>query len=84
MKMPGKFHTMLQFQTTLTTAEFASSLTANIYLLLAIYVLYDLTSKRPSIFFLVNLEQVFHEIFFGRKYLFHCFVVKVYYTFLQE
>ena len=27
---------------------------------------------------------MFHEIFFGRKYLFHLFVVVVYYTFLQE
>ena len=42
----------------------------------------DLTSKRPS-FFLVDLEQVFYEIFFGRKSLFHIFVIKVYYTFLQ-
>ena len=43
----------------------------------------DLTSKRPS-FFIVDLEQVFYEIFFGRQSLFHFFVMKVYYTFLQE
>ena len=43
----------------------------------------DLTSKRPS-FFLVDLEQVFYEICFGRKSLFHFFVMKIYYTFLQE
>ena len=46
-------------------------------------ILSDLTSKRPS-FFLVDLKQVFYEIFFGRKSLFHFFVIKVYYTFLQE
>ena len=39
--------------------------------------------KTPE-FFLVDLEQVFYEIFFGRKSLFHFFVMKVYYTFLQE
>ena len=43
----------------------------------------DLTSKHPS-FFLVDLEQVFYEICFGRKSLFHFFVMKIYYTFLQE
>ena len=43
----------------------------------------DLTSIRQSIF-LVDLEQVFDEIFSGQKSLFHFFKMKVYYTFLQE
>ena len=38
--------------------------------------------KTPEIF-LVDLEQVFYEIFFGQKSLFHFFLKKVYYTFLQ-
>ena len=80
VKMPGMFKTMENLQ---TTAEFASNLTANICLLLAMQTLSDLTSKRQSIF-LVDLEQVFYEIFLGRKALFHFFKIKVYYTFLQE
>ena len=70
-------------QNNVTTSEFANSLTANICLLLAIDTLSDLTSKRRSIL-LVDLEQVFYEIFFGRKSLFQFFKIKVYYTFLQE
>ena len=69
-------------QNNVTTAKFASNLTVNICLLLAMYTLSDLTSKRQSIF-LVDLEQVFYEIFLGRKSLFHFFKIKVYYTFLQ-
>ena len=74
------FKTMQQLQ---TTAEFASNVTANICLLLAIETLTDLISKRAS-FFLVDLRQVFYEIYFGRKFLFHVFAIKVYCTFLQE
>ena len=66
-----------------TTAEFASNLTPNICLLLAMQTLSDLTSKRPS-FFPVDLVQVFYEIFIGRKSLFHFLVIEVFYTFLQE
>ena len=40
-------------------------------------------SRRP-IFFLVDFEQVFNEIFFVTKSLFHFFVVVVFETFLQE
>ena len=70
-------------QNNVTTAEFASNLTANICLLLAMSTLSQLTSKRQSVF-LVDLKQVFYEIFLGRKYLFHFFKIKVYYAFLQE
>ena len=45
------------------TKEFASNLTPNICLLLAIKTLSDLISKRPSFFF-VDFEQVFYEILF--------------------
>ena len=48
-----------QVQNNVTTAKFASNLTANICLLLAMYTSSDLTSKRQSIF-LVYLEQVFY------------------------
>ena len=51
--MLGMFKTMQQLQ---TNAEFASKLIANICLLLAIWALSDLISKRPS-FFLVDLEE---------------------------
>ena len=70
-------------QNNVPTAEFARYLTANIYLLLAMSTLSHLTSKRQSIF-LVDLAQVFYEIFLGRKSLFHFFKIKVYYAFLQE
>ena len=39
--------------------------------------------KRHSIF-LVDLEQVFYEIFLGQKSFCHFFKIKVYYIFLQE
>ena len=78
-----KFGNGWYVQNNITTAEFAGKLTANICLLLAMQTLYDLTSTRQSIF-LVDLEQVFYEIFLGRKALFHFFKIKVYYTFLQE
>ena len=38
----------------------------------------------PEFFFFVDFEQVFSEIFFGRKSLFHFLVAVVYYTSLQE
>ena len=34
--------------------------------------------------FLVDLEQVFYEIFLGQKSFCHFFKIKVYYIFLQE
>ena len=46
-------------QNNVKTAAFASNLTGNICLLLAMYTLSHLTSKRRSIF-LVDLEQVFY------------------------
>ena len=58
-------------QNNVKAAEFASNLTAN------------LTSKRQSNF-LVDLEQVFYEVFSGRKSLFHFFKIKVYYAFSQK
>ena len=70
-------------QNNVTTAKFASNLTTNICLLLAMQTSSDLTSKRQSTF-LADLEQVFYEIFLGRQALFHFFKIKVYYTFLQE
>ena len=51
-------------QNNVTTAEFASNLSANICLLLAMQTLSDLISKHQSIF-LVDLEEVFYEIFSG-------------------
>ena len=59
-------------QNNVTTAEFASNLSANICLLLAMQTLSDLISKHRSIF-LVDLEEVFYEIFSGWKSLFHFF-----------
>ena len=53
-------------QNNVTTSEFANNLTANICLLLAMDTLSNLPSKRRSIL-LIDLEQVFYEIFFGRK-----------------
>ena len=47
VKMLGMFKIMQQLQ---TTAKFASNLTANICLLLAMYTLSDLTSKHQSFF----------------------------------
>ena len=70
-------------QNNVTTAKFARNLTTNICLLLAMQTSSDLTSKRLSIF-LVDLEQVFYEIFLGRKALFHFFKIKVYYTFFTR
>ena len=63
-------------QNNVTTAEFASNLSANICLLLAMQTLSDLISKHRSIF-LVDLEEVFYEIFSGWKPLFHFFKKKV-------
>ena len=63
-------------QNNVTTAEFASNLSANICLLLAMQTLSDLISKHRSIF-LVDLEEVFYEIFSGWKSLFHFFKKKV-------
>ena len=40
--------------------------------------------KTPEFIFLLDFDQVFHEMFFGQKSLFHIFVVVVYYAFLQE
>ena len=40
--------------------------------------------KKPDVFFLLDLQQDFYEIFFGRKSLFHFFVVVDCYLFLQE
>ena len=59
VKTLGMFKTMWQL---LVTAQFASNLSANIYLLLAIYTLPYSISRFPS-FFLVDFEQVFYEIF---------------------
>ena len=70
-------------QNNVTTSEFANNLTANICLLLAIDTLSYLTSKRRSIL-LVDVEQVFYEIFFCRKSLFQFFKIKVYYTFFTR
>ena len=70
-------------QNNVTTAEFASNLTAKHLLIVSNVGISDLTSKRQSIF-LVDLEQVFYEIFLGRNSLFHFFKIKVYYIFLQE
>ena len=72
----------MHVQNNVTTAEFASNLPANICLLLAMQILSDLTSKRQSNFF-VDLEQVFYEVFLGRKSLFYFFKIKVYYCFLM-
>ena len=63
-------------QNNVTTAEFASNLSANICLLLAMQTLSDLISKHRRIF-LVDLEEVFYEIFSGWKSLFHFFKKKV-------
>ena len=63
-------------QNNVTTAEFASNLSANICLLLAMQTLSDLISKHRSIF-LVDLEEVFYEIFSGWKSLFRFFKKKV-------
>ena len=40
--------------------------------------------KTFEFFSLVNFEQVFYQVFFVWKSLFHFFVVVVYYNFLQE
>ena len=51
--------------------------------MLAIETLSDLILTHQS-FFLVDLEKAFYEISFGRKSLLHFFIIKIYYTFLQE
>ena len=53
-----------QYSKSLATTKFASSLTAKIYLLLAIQTLSNLILKRP-LFLLVDFEKVFYEFFFA-------------------
>ena len=57
--------------------------TANVCVILAIWTLSDLFSKRPK-YFSLYFQQVFYKSFFGRNLLFHFFVAVVYNTSLQE
>ena len=61
-----------------TTAKFACNATSNICLMLALQALSQLISKRPSFNFFLTLTKFSYETIFGRKSLFHFFVVKVY------
>ena len=68
-----------QCSKSLATTKFASSLTAKIYLLLAIQTLSNLILKRPC---LLTLKKFFMNFFLLENLCFAFFVAVVYYTFL--